>query len=263
VSAPSRRFASTGTVIALAVIAYAGASVVHEGLGHGAGCLLSGARPIAVSSVHFECSEEGRLVAAGGTLANILVGLLCWWAARRVTRSTRVRYLLWLSMAVNLLQAAGYFLFSGFGNIGDWAVVTRGVSPAWVPRVGLVLLGAVAYYAVVVFSVRELQPFVGPDVETRRRHARELTLVPYLAGGVLSCIAGMLNPVGLVLVGISAAAASFGGTSGLAWMWQLQGRAPEVPLQMAPLVRSPRWIVAGLLVGIAFVAVFGPGLRLG
>jgi hypothetical protein len=51
--------------------------------------------------------------------------------------------------------------------------------------------------------------------------ARQLTLVPYLTAGVLSCAAGALNPVGPLLILISAGAASFGGNSGLAWMWTL------------------------------------------
>jgi hypothetical protein len=40
-------------------------------------------------------------------------------------------------MTVNLMQAAGYFLFSGLGGIGDWAAVLRHLgwasrrAPAW------------------------------------------------------------------------------------------------------------------------------------
>jgi hypothetical protein len=66
-------------------------------------------------------------------------------------------------------------------------------------------------------ALLELRPFLGPG-EIRRGGAKDLTIVPYLTGGILYTVAGMLNPVGVILVGLSAAAASFGGTSGLAWM---------------------------------------------
>jgi hypothetical protein len=73
----------------------------------------------------------------------------------------------------------------------------------------------------------------------------------------------MFNPVGLILVGISAAAASFGGTSGLAWMWQLfRGRRiPESSLQVGPLSQSWGWLIAGGILGLLFIFALGPGVK--
>jgi hypothetical protein len=88
--------------------------------------------------------------------------------------------------------------------------------------------------------------------------------VPYLTGGIVSCLAGLLNPVGIVLVGISAAAASFGGTSGLAWMMQLLP-SEWIPKAPAPPLAIPRhwgWIATGGALLTAFVLVLGPGVRL-
>jgi len=168
-------------------------------------------------------------------------------------------------MAVNLLSGGGYFLYSGVANIGDWADFTAGLNPAWAWRVGLVIVGAVVYTAFIWISLRELLPFLGPRTPQRWRHARRLTVVAYLAGGVLSCIAGLFNPVGMVLVAISAAAASLGGTSGLAWMWQFV-RDPQFPaseIEFGPLTRSRTWIVSGAIVAAVFIAVLGPGVVLG
>ena len=138
-------------------------------------------------------------------------------------------------------RAGGYFLFSGIGNIGDWAAVVAGWQQTWAWRMGLVALGIVTYlFLFVPLSLRELRPFLGKDANIRVRRARQLTLVPYLTGGFLSCAAGALNPVGPLLILISAAAASFGGNSGLAWMWTLLHgpRFPSGGFQMPQIDRS-------------------------
>src|SRR5208337_4685513 len=72
------------TVAAIAIVAAVVTDFIHEGLGHGGMCLATGGRPLAISTVHFECSADSRLVAAGGTLANLLLGALFGWAARAV-----------------------------------------------------------------------------------------------------------------------------------------------------------------------------------
>ncbi|MGZ7056528.1 MAG: hypothetical protein ACXVK3_13440 [Candidatus Angelobacter sp.] len=128
------------------------------------------------------------------------------------------------------------FSVSGIGNFSDWALVVAGWQPPWAWRVGLVALGTVTYFLLFVpLCLRELRPHIGRNPEIRVSRARQLTVVPYLTGGVLSCAAGALNPVWPLLILVSAAAASFGGHSGLAWMWtsstsQVQQFFPSVRL---------------------------------
>jgi hypothetical protein len=257
------RLPDVWTVIAVAIAATVAGDVIHEALGHGGTCLLSGGHPLALSTVHFDCDRDTRLIAAGGTIANSIAGMASLAAARMVRRAARLRYFLWLLMTINLLQVGGYFLFSGVGNIGDWAAVIQGLQPAWAWRLGLIAIGAVSYWLVVWFSLQELRPFLGAEGEMRLRRARLLTQIPYFTDGILSCVAGLFNPVGMILVAISAAAASFGGASGLAWMGTLL-RGPRVrstEFQMPPITRSWGWIAAAGVLAIFFIAVLGPGLR--
>ena len=252
------------TIAAIAIVATVIADIIHEGLGHGGMCVATGVQPLALSTVHFECSADTRLVAAGGTLANLIFGALSWVAMRAVTRSAPWRYFFWLLMTLNLFGAGGYFLFSGIGNIGDWAAIVAGWQPAWAWRVGLAALGIVTYFFLFVpLSVRELRPFLGKDAKIRVRRARRLTLVPYLTGGILSCAAGALNPVGPLLILISAAASSFGGNSGMAWMWTLLHgpRFPSSEFQMPEIQRSWGWIIAAVILAIGFILGLGPGVR--
>jgi hypothetical protein len=252
------------TIGAISVAATVLANVIHEGLGHGGMCAATGGHPLALSTVHFECSVDTRLVAAGGTLANLVFGALFCLAARAVKQRASWRFFFWLLMTFNLLDAGGYFLFSGVGNFGDWAVVVAEWQPAWAWRVGLIGLGVVTYFLwFVPLCVRELRPFLGRDAQIRVRRARRLMLAPYFTAGILSCVAGALNPVGPLLILVSAAASSFGGHSGLAWMWNLlQGpRIPSSELQMPEIERSWSWIVAAVILAVAFIAGLGPGVK--
>lgn len=252
------------TLIAIAIVATVITNVIHEGLGHGGMCVAIRGKPLVISTVHFDCGGENRLVAAGGTLANLFFGALFWVIGRAVRRSSSWRYFFWLLMTFNLFDAGGYFLFSGVGNFGDWAMVVAGWKPAWAWRLGLIALGTVTYFFwFVPLTLRELGPFLGTQAEDRWRRARRLALVPYLTAGILSCIAGALNPVGPLLILLSAAAASFGGKSGLAWMWTLlKGRqvADSEP-QLPGIQRRLGWIVTAIILAIAFIVILGPGIR--
>jgi hypothetical protein len=252
------------TIAAITITATVIADFIHEGLGHGCMCVATRGQPLVLSTVHFECSADSRLVAAGGTLANLIFGALFWVAARAAKRSASWRYFFWLLMTFNLFSVGGYFLFSGIGNIGDWAEVVAGWQPAWAWRLGLAALGIVTYFFVFVpWSLRELRPFLGNDAKNRVRRARQLTVTPYLTAGVLACVAGALNPVGPLLILISAAAASFGGNSGLAWMSNLLHgtRIPSSEFQMPEIKRSWGWIIAAAVLAIGFIGGLGPGVK--
>ena len=252
------------TIAAIAIVATVIGDFIHEGLGHGGMCVATGGRPLVLSTVHFECSVDTRLVAAGGTLANLIFGTLSWVAMRAIKQSATWRYFFWLLMTLNLFGVGGYFLFSGIGNIGDWAAVVAGWQPAWAWRVGVAGLGIVTYFFLFVpLSLRELRPFLGKDAKIRVRRARRLTVVPYLTGGVLSCAAGALNPVGPLLILVSAAASSFGGNSGMAWMWTLLygPRFLSSEFQMPEIERRCGWIIAAVLLAIGFIIGLGPGVR--
>jgi hypothetical protein len=250
-------FATTAAIGAAACVI---GDILHEAVGHGGACLLTGGSALALSTVHFDCSRDTALIAAAGTLVNFAAGILCWLAARFAGRSPHLRYFLWTLMTLNLLDGAGYFLFSGIGGIGDWADVIRGLQPVWLWRGLLTVVGAVLYPLVAWFTVRELSPFLSGSATERRQQARRLTLIPYFTAGILSCVAGLLNPVGWILVLTSAAASSFGGHSALAWMWKLPTRG-DPSVHAGPLTRSRVWIAAGVVLGIFFIAVLGPGLK--
>ena len=255
------------TVGAIGIFAYMLGNLLHEGLGHGGACLLVRGKPLVISSVHFECSSDTRLVFAGGTLINLIAGAV-FFALERLTGSgyPRLKYFFWIAMTVNLYTGTGYFLFSGIGGIGDWAGFIEGLGPQWVWRIALTLFGGVTYALAARTSLLELRPFVGSERELRYRRAVRLTSIPYSAGGILMCIAGALNPKGMILILISAAASTFGGSSGLLWATNWLKRGTLIPYgpttEPLPIRRSWPLAVAAGAAAIAFTAILGPSIRL-
>ncbi len=94
------------TVIAVAMVAYAASSVVHELVGHGSGCLLTGVKPVLVTSILFQSAGGNRIVDVGGPVANILFGAGAYYWFQRQAKFTAFSYSLWLFAALNLLVAS-------------------------------------------------------------------------------------------------------------------------------------------------------------
>ncbi len=248
------------TLAAVAAVAVVIGDILHEAVGHGGACVLTGGTALVLSTVHFDCSRDTVLISAAGTLVNFAAGIFCWMLLRFIRGSAHLRYFVWALMTINFLNGAGYFLFSGIAGIGDWADVIRGLQPVWLWRTLLTVGGAVLYPLLAWLSVREMAPFLNGTARERQLRARRLTLVLYFTAGLLHCISGLLNPVGMILVVISAAASSFGGLSALAWMWQMAGGVTPRG-DRTSLPRSWAWIAAGAVVSILFIVVLGPGVR--
>ena len=261
------------TVIAIALVAYALTNIAHEGVGHGGMCIAVGGEPITLNAVYFDCSREGvtnagsRWISAAGTLTNLAFAALTALLLRaRLVRASTGRYFLWLFLTLNLLQAFGYWMFSGIGGIGDWNAVVADSPNYALWRIALAVAGTAAYMFVAVpIALRRLLPFLTARDPGRMAAAVRLTVVPYIAGGMLYVTAGLLNPESPWLVLISAAAASFGGASALAWMAQLLRNRERFPPTGAPalgLAKSWPWLVAGTLAAAIFIGLLGPGVDL-
>jgi hypothetical protein len=205
-----------------------------------------------------------RLIAAGGPIVNAITGLFGLIALRRMKGTPGPgRYFVWLTTTLGLFMATGYLLFSGVGGIGDLAVVTKGLQPAWLWRVLLALAGAGLYFLSVIVAVAEFGRIAGAPGDARVARASRITLVSYLTGAVVVCAAGILNPQGFIFVLISAAASTLGGASGLLWMMNFlrdprSGRPDSAELV---LPRSWGWIAAAAVVLGVYVVVLGPGIR--
>lgn len=257
------------TVAAVAVVVHASATLIHEGLGHGGACVLMGGTPQLLTAMQFQydahslSSAAVRVVSAGGTVANLVAAIVASLLLRRSRGVPNTWwFFLWLFATINLLQAAGYPLYSGIGNIGDWAKVVAGFQPPWLWRILLSAIGACGYWAAARWAMHRLGQHLRGSPEERVAEANQYTLVPFAIGGVLSVAAGLFDPGGVTVILISGLAASLGGNSALAWGPQLLhdprlGVPTEAQLQVR---RDVRWIVGAVLVACAVVFWLGPGI---
>lgn len=253
------------TIASIGILAYILANIIHEGLGHGGACLITGGKPLLITAVNMDCSADNQLVIAGGSLMNAIAAALFFLLGRITPRtSPHLKYFAWLSMTLNLLSPAGYLLFSGIGGFGDWAQFTQGFDPQWAWRVSLAIVGAALYMLVTRWSLLELRALIGSDSRERRIHAVRLTMAPYFAGGIVACLAGALNPQGWFLVAMSAAASTFGGSSALLWApnWLRGTSIPAGPdASPVPIERSWPWIAAAAVIAVSFILILGPGIH--
>jgi hypothetical protein len=250
------------TVVGIALVAYAACDMVHEVLGHGLACLLTGVRALSLSTVALQTASSNRFVAAAGSIANVVVGLLAILLFRRRRTFGAAGYFLWLFAALNLLNGTGYLLFSGVLDFGDWAVVIAGLEPHRVWRAVLAVAGAVLYVGAIRLiaanAVRLIQ-----NGEVDRREMPRLIFPAYVAGGLLFVAGAALNRVSPSLILMSGVSSGFGAMAGLALVPSLVERSTkESTTVAAPLRFNIGWVVAGLLVALVFIAVLGPGVRL-
>ncbi len=79
---------------------------------------------------------------------------------------------------------------------------------------------------------------------------------------ILAIAIGLLNSVGLIIVLISSAASSLGGTSGFLWMMQLLDPKQTASANALAFQRKWGWIILGAVVTAVYASVLGPTVRL-
>lgn len=256
------------TVMAMAGLAYVLSTALHEHAGHALACHALGGHVRGYGAFYVDCDYRGmgsmamRLVAVAGPAMSLLFGVACMGLLPRL-QAPLSRLFCWVLGSCGLMTGFGYLVFSAVSGIGDLGVgeegVLHGLAMPWLWRVSMLLVGYWLYDRVVVWSITELGRQLGGGPQ-RRRRARWLALLCYLSGALTSVFIGLFNPVGVVIVLTSAAAASLGGTSGFAW-GPARVRLPEddaSPVRTLP--RSWPWIVFSAMVVVLYAWVFGPTL---
>lgn len=243
------------TIVSMAVVASASATLLHEGVGHGLTAWLRGDIPTELTSNHLSSLRPDRWVDAGGTLLNLFAGASSLLASHVAGDRANIRYFFWIFAAFNLLHGTGYFLFSGISGFGDWNEVIRGLPHQGALRIGMTVFGAVLYFFAVWLLATSVRPFV-PE----RRTYNVVGRLPYCAAALFSCAAGVLDPLGIKLLLVSTIPAAFGGSSGLLWADSL---LPRSTAGRALLVRRQiGWWFAAAVLGALFVVLLGRGVQL-
>jgi hypothetical protein len=120
----AERRTHTLTTVAIAVAAYAFCDLVHEVVGHGTAALMvPGVHVLSLSSVALQTTGGSRIVAAAGSMANLIAGAAALALFHRRDRFSASDYFLWLFGSLNL-NGSGYPLYSGL-TLVPWLVQRR------------------------------------------------------------------------------------------------------------------------------------------
>ena len=250
------------TICAISIVALMLSTMLHEGLGHGAVALLTGATSGTLSTVAWSSPFNSRLVAAGGTIVNLAAGLLFWIAVRGARNAAAAtRFFLLIACAFNLFSGTGYFFFSGVTNFGDWAQVIAGMRPYWLWRALLIAVGVTAYYGAMRIVGASLVRYLGVPASNQARF-RRLTWTPYFAAIVIEVIAGLRNPLGLALVFESALPATAGAQCALLFLAYYVPKSAAPGPRSEPVVRSYPWIIISAMLAVIFIVVLGAGIQI-
>lgn len=254
------------TLVGLALLLLPLLTMAHELLGHGLVCVASGHRPSELGAYYVECPGTGawsrRIVAMAGTGVDVVVAVLAVLAWRFVQRPLP-KLALWIVFTVKGMVAAGYWMFSGATNLGDWGPAAGGgIGPLpwpWLWRALMFAIGLCAYIMVVKRSIRMMFAMLGGG-EQARHVQRRAAMTIYLVGGAMAVLVSLFNPLGIVITLMSAVASSFGGTAGLfnvAW-----SRPCTEPPRDFTVGRNYAIVILGVLVTLGFAVVLGPTVYL-
>ncbi len=260
------------TSLAVGATAYATLGVVHEVVGHGAGCATASGRPVGFSTVYMVCDTAGlgpgdiRFGTFAGTGANLGVG--SGFATALVLSPPRdgwTYHYLWSSMSIQLFLSGSYMATGALFDNGDFGEYVSTVVPGRQDgtRLALALSGAAIISASFPLSIVLAEPMLGSDRRQRSRRKLALIGLPYLgvgiglmaAGGALNKELGPGHGVAAALVGYGLGTVYFGST-----MLMIPNKPPPNAVADPPaLGRRAGWLVAGAASVVA-IGVLGRGV---
>jgi hypothetical protein len=259
------------SVVAVSLLAYTLALIVHEYMGHALMNVAFGGRLSELGALYIGGNHAvqtsmpvwaSKLALLAGALFNAITGVVALILLARLRKASNLsKYWLWLFGTISLLSAAGYVLFSGVSGVGDFgtrAGLFRGVEPEWLVGAVLTVVGAASYAGVIIVSLRRMDQLIGGEGKERVFRAQMLSLTSYLAGSIFVVLVGALNPHGLEILLAGALAYGFGGTSALAWMMQCLSSKKESSDEPLIITRNWPWIVVSLVIAVAYGLIFGP-----
>ena len=234
----------------------------HEIGGHAAACALLGGPVETIGAFYVQCRASGEtaqiIVALAGVTVNALLALVAHalWAR---SRSDSVRLPLWLVWVSEAFVATGYFCFSGATGFGDLGTGSGGAL-AMLPHPLLIraaefAIGVLAYIVLARLAIRTLHTMLGTGSATRTAR-RRVAHGYYATCGIAAVLVGLLNPVGVLITIMSAAASSFGGLAGFISI----GFADGAPNTANPFTLPRSWpvIALGAIALSGFAFVLGP-----
>lgn len=245
---------------ALGVLAAVAATLSHELIGHGVGCIAGGGAVRLVTTVFFRCEGGGAVGDLGGPLGNLAWGVVAlgMMASRRVAHP-EARLFLLLTAGFSLFWFCGQLALAGLTSGDDWIYAARqaGWPPEW--RIAAVVGGVAGYdltRRAMTRSMRTLAPAAGGSALYRR------FLWPWACGlAAMLFSAALYAPArsrGMLDALLGFGAAPLGLLLAVFLSWRMG--ATGAGISRDPLPRRLTWIVPTAVIYGLFCLTMGLGI---
>jgi hypothetical protein len=255
------------TVAAIGVLAFISTDIAHEVVGHGIGLLIAGGRSgiLTTTRLIYEShlpNPNWRIFDIGGPAGNLIWAGVCFLAQRLIRRAApRLRLFLWTSMSFSLFWEFGYLMKCGVTGHGDGMALTEGLTPAWVWRALIFVVGLVLYRGAVSLTSSELHFVLSAKTPQWRSRVVRLLLTLCSAGGLIACAGPIFDPRGRIEMLNSGALSSFASWVGLfAVPFLFPLHSDKNLVADSPLRCSIPVILLAAAASVLFVAILGPGI---
>lgn len=240
------------TLIAIGPAVAIAASLAHEALGHGVGCLADGGTVTLLTFLVFRCAGAGLLADGGGPVGAFLVAALCLIIVRRLRPAPSVASLFGYALGVQtMLWVCAQMIREGIDGSDDWGHVAADLTwaPAW--HVAVIALGVGGYAATIRIAAR-LGVFLAGGKPAR-------LLIPYISACLFATAFGVLwhgDPAASGLDGFL----SFG-MAPLGYLLAIRAvaRTADAP-SLPPVERSYAWVVSVAVIAATFALTVARGI---
>jgi len=251
------------TVVGIAALAISFTVLFHEGV-HALSCLAVGG-DLQGAALYASCEDttglQENMVLISGPIYNLLAGLLAWRLFRSsLDRSSEFQFFLWLFMLMNWFYFAGYLVFSGLTNIGDWSMVIADWQPVWLWRILLTLVGVLLFVFFVRQGLIEFGKVACKRADAHFECVNRLCLLSYFTSFLVILFAGFFCPWGLTSFPVTAAlfAVLVALSPFLLMMrWFRTDRFEKLADEPLEIHRKWSWILTSLAVVFIYVFVVG------
>jgi len=251
------------TVVGIAALAISFTVAFHEGV-HVLACFAVGG-DLQGAALYASCESTtelpAKIVAISAPAYNLLAGLLAWRLFRHSrNRSSESQFFLWLFMLMNWFYFAGYFVFSGVTNVGDWSIVIEGWQLIWLWRVLMTLVGVLLFVFFVRQGLKEFGKVACDHADEHFHCVNRLCLLSYFTSFLVILFAGFFCPYGLTSLPVTAALfAVLGALSPFLLMmrWFRTDRFAKLADEPLEIHRRWRWIVTSLVMVFVYIFVVG------
>lgn len=256
------------TLIAISIIAWSIANFLHEVIGHAGSAALMGipVRAVSTTTIYIEWSQiksaaEIQIIHAAGAGLNLLSGMIALLYLRsEMIKDSATRYFLWLFSTVSFIIVTFNLISLPLIGGGDWSVIIQETNNQAMWKAIIVGVGVILTIAGYALPMR----YWLPDMRGHRKTLLNITVIPVLTMIIVQSLSLIESPFSRLPPENNHLLASVFAYLHFV-LWVILVNILPVPrstrrVESISLPRSNIYLSIGLIVGVLFIGILGPGL---